>query len=95
LKTLLAAAGIAAVLIVPAQAEANSFVCQFEDFPRLTIIRHDPSNWTLRVGKNLPVKLYVGSDFMTTEYQGQELIIAGGPRARLWMADVEYKGTCR
>jgi len=77
-KTLFALTVIGAAFIVPVQAEplAKTFTCQFGDLPPMVFQRPDPSNYTVRVGDALPVKLNVGSQFAIAEFQGQELIFS-------------------
>ena len=82
--------------ISPAFADTNpdDYTCQFADLPPMRFQRHDPSNYTLRVGDALPVKLNVGSSYAIADVGGQELIFwEDGISVRI--ADVFFKGTCK
>ena len=96
MKTLLALTVIAAAFIVPVQTEplAKTFTCQFGDLPPMVFQRPDPSNYTVRVGDALPVKLTVGSEFAIAEFQGQELIFSTQGQS-VQIADVVFKGKCK
>ncbi|THK35796.1 hypothetical protein EHS39_23470 [Ensifer sp. MPMI2T] len=89
-------AALMAAGISPAFADTNpdDYTCQFADLPPMRFQRHDPSNYTLRVGDALPVKLNVGSSYAIADVGGQELIFwEDGVSVRI--ADVFFKGTCK
>jgi hypothetical protein len=100
-KNWMAASAVAiAVTWLPAYADTrppdnpDDYVCQFEDLPPMHIQRRTPSDWILRIGDALPVKLSVGSAYAIAEFQGQELTFwEDGQSVRI--ADVLFKGECR
>lgn len=56
--------------------------------------RRSATQYTVRIGNGLPIKLNVGSQFATAEYHGQELIFwTQGTSVEI--DGVVYKGTCK